>query len=133
MIVRDIYAILVSTIASESAFSTSGRVVSKHRNRLHLDTLEVLMCAQSWLWKEKEVAVWKEVCNLSSSLEMKIWDLIDSIHPPSTSGFLLDIKVMVEARNSHVQDGESDGDANLLSSEWNWPWLQLVHNPWNGH
>ena len=31
--------------------------------------------------------------------------------------FLPDIKVMVEARNSHVQDGESDGDANLLSPE----------------
>ncbi|WJZ89154.1 hypothetical protein VitviT2T_008393 [Vitis vinifera] len=54
MIVRDIYAILVSTVASELAFSTSGRVVSKHRSRLHPDTLEVLMCAQSWLWKEKE-------------------------------------------------------------------------------
>ncbi|WJZ90361.1 hypothetical protein VitviT2T_009509 [Vitis vinifera] len=55
MIVRDIYAIPVSTVASESAFSTGGRVVSKHRSRLHPDTLEALMCAQSWLWKEKEV------------------------------------------------------------------------------
>ncbi|RVX04653.1 putative AC transposase [Vitis vinifera] len=54
MIVRDIYAISVSTVASESAFSTGGRVVSKHRSRLHLDTLDALMCAQSWLWKEKE-------------------------------------------------------------------------------
>ncbi|RVW54780.1 putative AC transposase [Vitis vinifera] len=54
MIVRDIYAIPVSTVASESAFSTGGRVVSKHRSRLHPDTLEALMCAQSWLWKEKE-------------------------------------------------------------------------------
>ncbi|KAL6330000.1 hypothetical protein AAG906_039915 [Vitis piasezkii] len=44
MIVRDIY----------SAFSTDGRVVSKHCSRLHPDTLEALMCAQSWLWKEKE-------------------------------------------------------------------------------
>ena len=54
MIVRDIYAIPVSTVASESAFSMGGRVVSKHRSRLHPDTLEALMCAQSWLWKEKE-------------------------------------------------------------------------------
>ncbi|WJZ97009.1 hypothetical protein VitviT2T_015644 [Vitis vinifera] len=54
MIVRDIYAIPVSIVASESAFSTGGRVVSKHRSRLHPDTLEALMCAQSWLWKEKE-------------------------------------------------------------------------------
>ena len=54
MIVHDIYAILVSTVASKSAFSTGGRVVSKHRSRLHSNTLEALMCAQSWLWKEKE-------------------------------------------------------------------------------
>ena len=49
-IARDILAIPVSTIASESAFSTSGRLVSPHRNRLHPNTLEALMCAQSWLW-----------------------------------------------------------------------------------
>ncbi|RVW83998.1 hypothetical protein CK203_047316 [Vitis vinifera] len=54
MIVRDIYAIPVSTVASESTFSTCGRMVSKHRSRLHPDTLEALMCAQSWLWKEME-------------------------------------------------------------------------------
>ncbi|RVW61969.1 putative AC transposase [Vitis vinifera] len=54
MIVRDIYAIPVSTVASESAFSTGGRRYQKHRSRLHPDTLEALMCAQSWLWKEME-------------------------------------------------------------------------------
>ena len=54
MIVRDIYAISISIVASESAFSTGGKVVSKHHSRLHPDTLEALMCAQSWLWKEKE-------------------------------------------------------------------------------
>ena len=54
MIVSDIYVIPVSIVASESAFSTNGRVVSKHRSRLHPDTLDALMCAQSWLWKEKK-------------------------------------------------------------------------------
>ncbi|KAG5533343.1 hypothetical protein RHGRI_027517 [Rhododendron griersonianum] len=47
---RDLLAIPVSTVASESAFSTSGRLVSPHRSRLHPDTMEALMCAQSWLW-----------------------------------------------------------------------------------
>ncbi|KAF6148484.1 hypothetical protein GIB67_038839, partial [Kingdonia uniflora] len=45
-------AIPVSTVASESAFSTSGRFVSPHRSRLHPKTLEALMCAQDWLWAE---------------------------------------------------------------------------------
>lgn len=48
-IAKDILAILVSTMASESAFNTSGRFVSPHRNRLHPKTLEALMCAQDWL------------------------------------------------------------------------------------
>ncbi|KAF7143102.1 hypothetical protein RHSIM_Rhsim05G0140000 [Rhododendron simsii] len=50
---RDLLAIPVSTVASVSAFSTSGRLVSPHRSRLHPDTMEALMCAQSWLWAEE--------------------------------------------------------------------------------
>ena len=34
MIARDIYAIPVTTVASESAFITGGRVLSEHRSRL---------------------------------------------------------------------------------------------------
>jgi hypothetical protein len=49
---RDILAIPVTTVASKSAFSTSGRLLSPHRSRFHLGTLEALMCAQSWLWSE---------------------------------------------------------------------------------
>ena len=49
-IVKDIIAIPVSTVASESAFSTGGRFLSPHRRRLHPDTLEALMCAQNWIW-----------------------------------------------------------------------------------
>ena len=51
-IARDILAIPVSTVASKSAFSSSGRLVSPHRNRLHPTMIEALMCAKSWLWSE---------------------------------------------------------------------------------
>ena len=54
MIVRDIYVIPVSTVASKSTFSTGGKMVSKHHSRLHTNTLEALMCAQSWLGNEME-------------------------------------------------------------------------------
>ncbi|XP_075086148.1 zinc finger BED domain-containing protein RICESLEEPER 2-like [Nicotiana tabacum] len=49
---RDLLAIPVSTVASESAFSTSGRLISPHRSRLHPTTLEALMCARTWLWND---------------------------------------------------------------------------------
>jgi hypothetical protein len=48
LIARYIYAIPISTIASESAFSTSGRVLSEH-SRLTPDLLEALMCSQDWI------------------------------------------------------------------------------------
>lgn len=49
MIARDILAILVSTVASESAFSMGGWVVGPHRSRLHAKTVEALMCLQNWM------------------------------------------------------------------------------------
>ncbi|CAN6193527.1 unnamed protein product [Urochloa humidicola] len=48
-IARDIFAIPVSTVASESAFSTSGRVLIEHRSRLTPEILEALMCSQDWM------------------------------------------------------------------------------------
>jgi hypothetical protein len=48
-IARDILVILVSTVASESAFSTSGRILSEHRSRLTPESLEALMCSQDWI------------------------------------------------------------------------------------
>lgn len=50
LMARDFLVVPASSVASESAFSSSGRLVSPHRNRLHPKTIEALMCAQSWLW-----------------------------------------------------------------------------------
>ncbi|KAL4581566.1 hypothetical protein LXL04_006089 [Taraxacum kok-saghyz] len=49
LMVKDILAILVSTVASESVFSTSGRVVDDFRSNLGVKTVEALICTQDWL------------------------------------------------------------------------------------
>ena len=51
-IAKDILVILVITVASKFAFSTSGRLLSSHYSRLHPKTMEAMMCAQNWLWSE---------------------------------------------------------------------------------
>jgi hypothetical protein len=44
-----VLAIPVTTIASESAFSTGGRVLDPFKNSLALKTVEALVCTQNWL------------------------------------------------------------------------------------
>lgn len=48
-IARAILAIPISTVASESAFSMGGMVISPHRSKLHAKTVEALMCLQNWI------------------------------------------------------------------------------------
>ncbi|GMI88073.1 DAYSLEEPER [Hibiscus trionum] len=46
-IARDIFAIPVFTVASESTFNTGGRLVTGHRNRLIPSTIEASTCSQN--------------------------------------------------------------------------------------
>jgi len=54
MLARDILAIPISTIASESSFSNGCRILTPHCSRLLPDTVEALMCLQDWLWTNME-------------------------------------------------------------------------------
>ncbi|KAI3836592.1 hypothetical protein MKW92_027395, partial [Papaver armeniacum] len=49
LIARDILAIPASSVASESVFSTSGRVVDKFRSSMLPETIEALICIQDWI------------------------------------------------------------------------------------
>ncbi|GJX16864.1 zinc finger BED domain-containing protein RICESLEEPER 2 [Tanacetum coccineum] len=44
-----ILSIQISTVASESAFSTSGRILDPYRNALSSQIVEALLCTQSWV------------------------------------------------------------------------------------
>ncbi|KAL5861151.1 hypothetical protein ACOSQ4_002447 [Xanthoceras sorbifolium] len=48
-IARDIFTIPVSTVASESAFSTGGRILDPFRSSLTPKMVEILICLQNWL------------------------------------------------------------------------------------
>lgn len=46
---RDLFVAPASIVVSESAFSTSGRVISKYRSRLTSKNVEALICLEDWL------------------------------------------------------------------------------------
>jgi hypothetical protein len=48
-IARDVLAVPASTVASESAFSTCGRVITDHRTSLGAESVEALMCFGDWI------------------------------------------------------------------------------------
>ncbi|CAN1319807.1 Putative AC9 transposase [Linum perenne] len=46
--VRDIFGVPISTVPSESAFSTSGRVLDSFRSSLSPSIVEALVCSADW-------------------------------------------------------------------------------------
>ncbi|KAJ3685482.1 hypothetical protein LUZ61_014646 [Rhynchospora tenuis] len=46
---RDVLAVPISTVASESTFSIAGRTLSPTRSSLNDESMEALICAQDWL------------------------------------------------------------------------------------
>ncbi|KAG7558780.1 Zinc finger BED-type [Arabidopsis thaliana x Arabidopsis arenosa] len=74
---RDVLAIQASSVASESAFSTSGRVLDPYRSSLTPYMVEVLLCTQQWLkctYKKEDA-----VANLAQMLqEFEFFESLDA-------------------------------------------------------
>ena len=48
-VARVVLRALATSVASESAFSTGGRVLDDYRCRLNEESVEALVCAQDWI------------------------------------------------------------------------------------
>jgi hypothetical protein len=48
VLARDVLSVPVSTVSSESVFSTTGRILEERRRRLSPDMVEILTCVKDW-------------------------------------------------------------------------------------
>ncbi|KAL4555175.1 hypothetical protein LXL04_037786 [Taraxacum kok-saghyz] len=75
--VKDILTVPVSTVASESAFNTSGRVVDDFRSSLGVKTVEALICTQDWLRASNVCIDLEQLLEDVEKYEKYIGDTID--------------------------------------------------------
>ena len=55
IIARDVLTVHMSTIASKTAFSVGGRVVSKKRCNLSTEAIEAVVCLKDWNLADKRL------------------------------------------------------------------------------
>lgn len=64
LVAREILAILVSTVASEYAFSIGGRILDQYISCLIVDMVEALVLTQDWLRASLRSEAMKSLDNL---------------------------------------------------------------------
>uniref|UniRef100_A0A803LEN3 HAT C-terminal dimerisation domain-containing protein n=1 Tax=Chenopodium quinoa TaxID=63459 RepID=A0A803LEN3_CHEQI len=82
LMARDVLAIPVSTVASESAFSTGGRVLDVFRSSLSSHMVEALICAQDSMRSTRGSLLIEESIDDIQQIEEELSSLVD---PPSVS------------------------------------------------
>lgn len=50
---RDILCVPITTVASESAFSCSGHIITRFRSSIKTDNAEALLCLRDWVYREQ--------------------------------------------------------------------------------
>ena len=84
-IAKDVLAVQVSTVASESAFSTGGRILDPFRSSLSPRMVEALICTKNWLTCEyEEPIVLKQYMDEIEALETS-----EQVAPGNVFNFLL--------------------------------------------
>ena len=84
---KDLFAMQVSSVASESAFSTSGRLIDPFRSCLTHYMIEVLMCTEQWMKTDINMCE-RRVTNAQMLAEVEVHDKLEK---GTFSSFFLNI------------------------------------------
>ncbi|KAG6395288.1 hypothetical protein SASPL_145930 [Salvia splendens] len=78
---KDILAIPISSVASESAFSMGGRVLSTFRNSLAPEMVEALICSEDWLRSSSSsIDLMEEEGEPIPFLRKQYYDTMEALH-----------------------------------------------------
>ncbi|KAI8550331.1 hypothetical protein RHMOL_Rhmol06G0097100 [Rhododendron molle] len=82
-VARDVLAFPVSTVASESAFSTGGRILDPFRSSLSPAMVEMLVCGQNWLRNDVPISLRKAMDDIEQyeSYDSGMMLFVDILQP----------------------------------------------------
>ncbi|KAE8731277.1 hypothetical protein F3Y22_tig00002840pilonHSYRG00913 [Hibiscus syriacus] len=86
---RDLLTVQASTVASESAFSVSGRVISQRRSRLSPESVEVCICLKDYLdgaARKQHITTLEDAIDADLEANLHIEEVELGISPPNEEG-----------------------------------------------
>ncbi|KAE8713898.1 cationic amino acid transporter 8, vacuolar-like [Hibiscus syriacus] len=89
MAARDLLTVQASTVASESAFSISGRVISQRRSRLSPESVEVCICLKDYLdgaTRKQHITTLEDSIDVDLEANLHIEEVELGISPPNEEG-----------------------------------------------
>ncbi|GJZ60961.1 zinc finger BED domain-containing protein RICESLEEPER 2 [Tanacetum coccineum] len=110
---RDMLSVQATSVASESAFSTSGRVLSIRRTRLKPTSLEMCMCLKDHLDSQDRI---QNTSSLEHSLDFEE-DILEEEVQDNEAIPLSDEEIALDEAASEAMSSSGGEDVDLTLSE----------------